>query len=244
MERIEVIREEAIKLAGNVKFKTGIIVPEADLMTIVEGADKLLDKTADLNNKEAIIQALTDASINLMKEDLTMVDKKADKQGTAVLDGLMNSYFTTSNVDKTAAAQNFANAVALNPVQVMLEMGIKLANLEAEKADDRSKLVKLAESVEQLTAAIAESASTTGTDIVPEGTAAKETTQAEAEALIAGSKPVLSVLTGAGDTTITNPDMAGTGGVSPNPKPVLADTIAAAKKAADVVNKYLGEKKK
>ena len=137
--------------------------------------------------------------------------------------------------DKNAAMTDLINALAENPAGLMAEAFVKIAT-------QQELLVKLAESVEQLTAMVADTASVTGDDIKPEGSAVTETTNDEIEKVIAEAKPVGSLLTGAGDTTPTNPDMAGNGGVAPNAKPTLADHLAAAKRVNGIISSALAKK--
>lgn len=231
-ERRQKLFDAGVKLAAHVKVTTGEVIPEDEFNGIIDRADSLLDKTADLNDEAGLIKAITEASINIMEETM-----KPDKTATRNFDQRIAIF--NAIADKNAAMNDLISALADNPAGLMAEAFVKIAGQEKVIADQHEQLVKLAESVEQLTAMIADTASTAGDDIKPEGEAVTETTDDELEKVIAESKPVNSLLTGAGDTTPTNPDMAGHGGVKPNAKPVLADVIANVKKIDGILSEAL-----
>jgi hypothetical protein len=225
-ERRQKLFDAGVKLAAHVKLTTGMIIPEDEFNGILDKADTFLDKKADLNDEAGIFQAITAASINIMEEPMDKKSTQNFDQRIAIFNAI---------TDKNAAMTDLINALADNPAGLMAEAFVKIAT-------QQELLVKLAESVEQLTAMVADTASVTGDDIKPEGSAVTETTNDEIEKVIAEAKPVGSLLTGAGDTTPTNHDMAGNGGVAPNAKPTLADTLASAKRVNGIIASALAKK--
>lgn len=225
-ERRQALFDAGVKLAAHVKITTGMVIPEDEFNGILDKADTFLDKNADLKNEAGIFQAITAASINIMEEPMDKKSTQNFDQRIAIFNAI---------TDKNAAMTDLINALADNPAELMAEAFVKIAT-------QQEQLIKLAESVEQLTAIVADTASVTGDDIKPEGSAVTETTNDEIEKVIAEAKPVGSLLTGAGDTTPTNPDMAGNGGVAPNAKPTLADHLAAAKRVTGIISSALEKK--
>lgn len=233
-ERRQKLFDAGTKLAAHVKFTTGETIPEDEFNGILDRAEGILDKNADLNDEAGFTQAITDASLQIMENEM-------DKHATRNFDQTMAVFKVT--VDKNAAMEGLGKSLSEYPVDLMAETMVKVAQLEEEAKLANNKtletLAKLAESVEQLATMVQSAAGTTGDDIKPAGEAVTETTSAEVEKLIADAVAPNSLLEGAGDTSVTNPEMAGQGGIKPNAVPTLADTIANAKKIGRILSEAL-----